>query len=611
MRSYWRYIAYVWRYKIRVILSIVSSLVAEGLDFATVGAFLVILEVLLTPRMTGQPSPLASSKLFENPIGQWILDYLNSHRSPDSLLVRTMLIMNLWFLFLVFVRGSLDFLREYLLQSANVRGWTDMTTNLYERVLGLPMRYFTKHQLGGTLSTFGADIGELRNGGRGIFRELVRAPFELLLGLGATLVINWWLWLVTFVALPVIVYFIRMAGAYSRRYTRKSLEKRADAMSILAESVQGAAVIKAYDAEAYEWERFAAAANRMQHYSLRHALVRAIARPGTEFIYWVCRTVVALLGIHLVLRGVLSMSALFFFLFCIRKVYDPLSKLRDLWSEVQDCRAAAERVFGVMDLPREIIEKPDAVTLPPFSSEIRFDHVSFAYDPPQFVVRDFDLTVHAGEVVAIVGENGSGKSTVVSLLMRFYDPTEGAITIDGHDLRDLTFASLRRQIGYVAQTIFLVNDTVRRNIAFGRPEHTDAQIVAAAKAAQAHDFIIRDLPNGYDTEVGEGGAKLSGGQRQRVALARAVLRNPPILVLDEATSALDVDAEEKLQQELDRFAEGRTVILVSHRFSALRMADRTVVMANGRIESIGTHAELLESSPTYRNLHGKQSIVQE
>lgn len=610
MRNYWRYIRYIWRYKPRVIVSLASSFAAELLNFASVAAFLICVEVLLSPRAAGRPSSLADKAIFQNRIGRPILEYLNAHNSPDRVLMGTIAMLGVGFLLMVVLRGVLDFLREYLLQSANLRGWTDMTNDLFRTVTGLSLRFFTRERIGGTMATFGPDLSELRNGGQAVFKGLVRAPFLMLLGLGITLFISWRLWLVTFVALPVAAYLIKVAGKYTHRYTRKSLQKRADVMKLLGESIQGAAIIKAYDAEQYQIDRFGASADRMRHYLSRRALVRAISRPVSEVLYWVCRIAVVIYGVHLVLTGQMLLSVLFYFLYCVKQVYTPLSKLRDVYTDIQRCSAAADRVFATMDIPREITEKPDATPLPPLSSEIRFDHVAFAYDPPHYVVRDFDLTIRAGEVVALVGENGSGKTTVVNLLMRFYDPTDGSVSIDGTDLRDVTLASLRRQIGYVGQRVVLFNDTVRHNIAFGGTHFTDEQVEAAARAALAHDFVVNELSDGYDTVVGEGGAKLSGGQRQRIALARALLRNPRILVLDEATSALDVDAEDRLQRELKGFAEGRTVILVSHRFSALRLADRVVVMAGGKIERVGTHAELIESSPTYRNLHQKQYITQ-
>jgi subfamily B ATP-binding cassette protein MsbA len=380
-------------------------------------------------------------------------------------------------------------------------------------------------------------------------------------------------------------------------------------MKILAETVQGMTVIKAYDAEDYQRRRFRETSRRMLHYDLRRTLAKATSDPLTDLVYRACIFLIGAYGVYLVVNAYLEPAMLFFFLIGVKRVYDPLNRLRDINNEVQASRAAADRVFAVMDLRPEIPDKPGATPLPPHSRDIAFEHVSFAYEPPEEVIHDFDLTIRAGEILAIVGENGSGKSTLVNLLLRFYDPTSGAVRIDGTDIRDVTQASLRRQCGYVSQNVVLFNDTVRHNIAFGDTGHSDAEIEAAARVALAHDFIASELPGGYDAVVGEGGAKLSGGQRQRISLARALLRDPRILILDEATSAMDADAEHRLESQLGSFAQGRTVVLIAHRFSALRLANRIVVLDRGRIEAVGSHDQLLATSPTYRNLYQKQAAV--
>jgi subfamily B ATP-binding cassette protein MsbA len=608
MRNYWRFVAYVWRYKVRVICSVLASFLAEALNFASVGLLCAVLQILLNLRVSGEPGELASKGFFKNRYGRGLVDFLRDRASPDSVFLRTIVLLGAGFLLIVCVRGVLDFLRKYLLQSANLRGWTDLFTRLFERMTRLSMRFYTGRSLGKTMSTFGADIGELRRGGKTIFEHAIRDPFLLVGGLVCTFLINVRLALVTFVALPLVIYIIKEVGDRTRRYTKKTLKRRADAMKILGETLQGAAVIKAYNAEDYQIGRFRERANRMLRYGLRRTLVKAIADPVSELLYWACRIAVIIYGVHLILDGSLEPGMLLMFVYCVKQVYQPLSKLRDVNVEIQQCAAAADRIFALLDLEPEVAEKPDALPLPLHEADIEFDRVSFAYDPPNEVVRDFDLRIRAGEVVALVGENGSGKTTVASLLLRFYDPTRGAVRIDGTDLRNVTLASLRRQIAYVSQNVVLFNDTIRRNIAFGDTAYSEAEIEAAARAALAHDFIVNELPDGYDAVVGEGGAKLSGGQRQRISLARALLRDPRIFVMDEATSALDVEAEDRLQQQLAAFAAGRTVILIAHRFSALRYADRIVVLDRGRIECLGTHDELIEASPTYRNLHQKQGI---
>jgi len=608
MRNYWRYVGYVWRYKARVILSAVSSTLAELLNFASAVAFVAMVEILLSFHITGKPSQIASHKLLRNDFGRRVIAYLHEHANPAGVMMRTIALLGAGFLAVVALRAFLNFLRRYLLQSAALRGWTDMMTDLFTRITRLSARFFSQQSLGHTMSTFGPDTSELSAGGQVIFAHAVRDPVRLIIGFTATFAISWRLSLIVFVALPIALYVFKIIGDRIRRYTRKSLEQRADTMRVLGETLQGSAVIKAYGAEQYQIDRFRLSALKMLGYGLRRVMAQAISSPATEVLYMACRVAVLLYGARLVLTHQLAISELVAFVYAVKQVYEPLQKLRDLNNSIQRSRAAADRVFALMDLEPEVREKPHAAELPPHAEDIVFDHLCFAYDPPHEVIHDVHLTIRSGETVAFVGENGSGKSTLVKLLLRFYDPTSGSIRIDGTDLRDATLASLRGQIAYMPQEVVLFNDTVRSNIAFGSPRCTAEAVEAAARAALAHDFIVRELPDGYDTIVGEGGAKLSGGQRQRIALARALLRDPRILILDEPTSAMDAEVDDRVHDSLARFAEGRTVVLIAHRFSTLRRCDRIVAMAGGRIEHTGTHAELLASSPTYRNLHSKQQV---
>ncbi|HUT37457.1 MAG TPA: ABC transporter ATP-binding protein [Planctomycetota bacterium] len=612
MRNYFRYLAYIWHYKVRVITSIVTSLLAEVLSLASMAAYLAAHDVLLSLWFSnGQDAGSMAKQILKLPKGKEVIEYLRTRATDKTTLMWTVIALGFAFFLTGILRGVFVFLRRYLLESAAQRGWMDLLNHLFLRVSGLSVRFFSHRSLGHTMSTFGPDLGELGAGGRMIFSHAVRDTFSLLLGVIAMFLVSARLALMVIVGVPVALLVFKIVGTRIRRYTAKGLEKRADAMKILAETVQGITVIKAYDAEGYQRDRFLQTSRRMLRYDLRRALTKAMSDPSTEILLRACLWAVGAYGVYLYVQFNYPWSMLVTFSYAVKKVYEPLDGLRDLNNEIQASRAAADRVFAVMDLEPEVVEKPDARPLPPHSSEIRFDHVSFAYEPPEEVVRDFDLTIRAGEVVAIVGENGSGKSTLVSLLLRFYDPTRGAIRVDGSDLRDVTQSSLRRQIGYVSQNVLLFNDTVRRNIAFGNPRYTDEEIEAAARVALAHEFIMHDLSAGYGTMVGEGGAKLSGGQRQRLSLARALLRDPRILILDEATSAMDAEAEHRFEGQLAGFAKGRTVILIAHRFSALRAADRIVVLDRGRIEAVGTHEQVLAASPIYRNLYHKQSLARE
>ena len=607
MRNYLRYIAYVWRYKARVIASFVASAVFELLGFASVVAFIGCIELLYRLHRDGVAGKVGQIWPLSTPWGKGFIEITRDRVSTPGGLVLTILYTGLWFLGLAAIQAVLEFSRRYLLDSASMRGWTDMMRDLFARLARLSMRFYSSQRLGHTMATFGPDTSELSNSGRMIFHHVLSSPLRLFIGLGAAFIVSWKLSLATMFILPIAAVLFKIVGDRLRRYTRKSLEQRADTMKVLGEMLQGATVIKAYCAEEYQIGRYNESAGKMLSYGLRRALVHAFSRPGTGMVYWTFRIGVMIYGMYLVIQDVMSITHLCTFIYALKQIYDPLGRLRDLNNDIQRSRAAADRVFALMDMEPEIAEKPDAQALPRLSGAIRFDHVGFAYDPPHEVVHDFDLTIQAGETVALVGENGSGKSTLVKLLLRFYDPTSGAVSVDGHDLRDVTLRSLRGQIGYMPQEVALFNDTVSNNIAFGLADTSQEDIEAAARTALAHDFIVNELPDGYDTVVGEGGTKLSGGQRQRIALARALLRDPSILILDEPTSSMDADVEHRLHDELGAFAEGRTLILIAHRFAVLRRCDRIIAIANGRIEHIGTHTDMLAHSPTYRNLHDKQS----
>jgi len=610
MGNYWRFIRYSWRYKARLIGSIVASFLAETVNLASFFAYVASLDILLHLYVTKGESAgsLAQQGIFKNRMGREVIAFFRTRVTSQEALLWTVVGLGVAFFGVAALRAVLIFLRRYLLESAAAKGWTDLLNALFARVCRLSMRFFSERSLGHTMSAFGPDISELSRGAQVVFSSAIRDPFRLLLAVPMCFWISWKLSLVVFFGVPVALYVFKVMGDRIRRYTTKGLARRADAMKIVAETLQAADVVKAYDAEDYQIARFRERSERMLRYGLRRAMTKALGSPLTQLLYRFCLLGVGVYGVYLVLNESLPMSMLASFFYAVRQTYTALEKLREINNEVQRSRAAADRVFALMDTPSDVEEKPGARPLPPMSREVRFDHVSFAYEPPQLVLEDFDLAIRAGEIIAIVGENGSGKSTVAKLLLRFYDPTSGAILIDGTDIRDVTLSSLRRQIAYVPQRVALFNDTVRHNIAFGDTHYSDAEIEAAARAALAHDLIM-SLPEGYETVIGEGGAKLSGGERQRIALARALLRDPRILILDEATSAMDAEAEDRIQRQLASFAKGRTVVLIAHRFTSLAFADRIVALANGRIERVGTHEELLATSPTYRNLYEKQDLA--
>ena len=416
-----------------------------------------------------------------------------------------------------------------------------------------------------------------------------------------------WL-LVLFV--PFIIFSSGKIGRRARTTTRKGQDKLADIQNILHETITGNRIVKAFSMETWEFACFRRAAQRLFRANLRSVAAASISSPLMDIIGSIALALLLLLGREQVVHGAMKPETFVAFIIAVFKLYDPVRKFALFYNNFQQALGASSEIFKFMDVQDEVQEKRGAVVLLPFSKNISFQNVSFSYQTEETtreVLHDIALEVKAGEILALVGSSGAGKSTLVSLLPRFFDVTSGGITVDGHDIRDVTLASLRSQIGVVTQETVLFNDTLRNNIAYGQPSVSQADVESAARAALAHDFIM-ELPAGYDTVIGEKGVRLSGGERQRIAIARALLKNAPILVLDEATSALDSESEALVQSALQNLMTGRTVIVIAHRLSTVRRADRIVVLENGTIAEIGRHEELMEKAGIYRKLYDLQFI---
>jgi subfamily B ATP-binding cassette protein MsbA len=398
-------------------------------------------------------------------------------------------------------------------------------------------------------------------------------------------------------------------GRKMRQRSTQAQERMADLTSILQETIVGARVVRAFGMERFESEKFDAANNRFYRAFVHLRRVAAAARPVSD--YAIVVVAVAMLwfgGRQIFVNRSLEPQQFFLFVTALLATISPIKSLSEVNANVQQGVAAAERVFGLLDTPATIVDRPGARVLAPFRDAIRYECVSFAYKRDLAVLSDVTFTIRRGEVVAVVGSSGAGKSTTMDLLARFYDPTSGRITLDGVDLRDAALASLRAQLGIVTQETILFHDTVRNNIAYGRPEAGDGAVREAAEAAHAHEWIAR-LPQGYDTVIGERGSKVSGGERQRLAIARALLRNPPILMLDEATSSLDTESERLVQAALERLMRDRTVLVIAHRLSTVQHAQKIVVLEGGRVVACGTHAQLLEQGGLYRRLYDLQFVA--
>jgi ATP-binding cassette, subfamily B, bacterial MsbA len=407
---------------------------------------------------------------------------------------------------------------------------------------------------------------------------------------------------------PFIILSAIRIGRRVRSTTRRGQDQLADVQNLLHETITGNRIVKAFGMESWEVARFREAANRLFRANLRSVAAAAISSPLMDIFGSVAIALLLQLGRGKIAHNQFTLGDFVTFVAAVLALYNPVRKFALFNNNFQQALGASSEIFKFMDIEDDVREKPHAKRLPPFSKTVQFDHVSFTYGSEgedARVLHDINLEVRRGEVVAIVGSSGSGKSTLVHLIPRFFDATQGRLLVDGYDVRDVTLASLREQVGIVTQETVLFNDTVRNNIAYGQPHVAMKDVEAAARAALAHDFI-QALPAGYDEMIGERGVRLSGGERQRIAIARAILKNAPILILDEATSALDSESEALVQSALHNLISGRTVFVIAHRLSTVRRADRIVVIENGAIADIGAHDELMAKLGTYRRLYELQ-----
>ena len=507
-------------------------------------------------------------------------------------------------LLLYFVKGIGNYGQEYLLFWVGQRVVHDLRNRLYEHIQGLSLNFFVQTPTGQIVSRVMNDVGILQSAVTGVLVNLVKEPFTILFLVGVLFYRDWQLALLALVVLPLCAVPLVRFGRSLRKVGRRAQEKMADMNIHLQETITGAHIVKAFNMEGYEAKRFA---NHNLNYFgqiMRAEQIKAVTSPVMEFIGGVGLAFVIWYGGYQVIKGTATTGSFFSFVAALFLLYGPIRSLSRVSNVIQHSMAAAERVFHVLDLTTDVRESPHAYPLPRMTKDVEFRDVNFRYAKTP-VVSDISFRVRAGEKVAIVGASGAGKSTLVNLVARFFDVASGDILIDGHDIREVTLDSLRSQMGIVTQQTILFDDTVANNIAYGNENHCREEVMAAARAANAHQFIL-SMPKGYDTMIGEKGVRLSGGERQRIAIARAILRNPPILILDEATSALDSESELLVQEALDRLMTNRTSFVIAHRLSTIHGADLIIVLEGGKVVESGKHDALMAQNGVYRRLYELQ-----
>jgi ATP-binding cassette, subfamily B, bacterial MsbA len=602
MSTYLRILKFVKPYWKHVIISIICTVFFAVLSGASVYLTIPLLDTLFqkntTTEQVTQPANVSSTtSILPDWIQQIGKDISNSFNQfvfsggKTDALVKICLLVLLAFL----GKNIFGYFQAYFISYVEYAAMKDLRDTAYVHLHQLPMSYFKQEKVGNLISRFTNDIILIQSSISAAFLNLIREPLTIVVFLLIALSISWQLTVIALIVLPFSMIIITSIGAKLRRQSSAIQAKIADITTILQETISGVKVVKAFSMEAYENKKFIGETRNYLKLILKIVRIRNLSSPITEFLSVLVGVFIIYYGGILVLQQqTLEASEFLGFLFAIFQMMPPIKELSTVNNRIQESSAAADRVFEILDTSPSIKDSPNAVELKDFKKDITFENVNFAYeDSTESVLKDVNIHLIKGEIIALVGPSGGGKSTLVDLIPRFYDPVAGRILIDGINIKQIKLENLRGLMGIVTQETFLFNESIKKNIAYGLGDYPIEKIINAAKVANAHDFI-NELSEGYDTMIGERGIKLSGGQKQRISIARAVLKNPPILIFDEATSSLDNESEALVQEAVERMMKNRTVFVIAHRLSTIRNADKILVLDKGEIVQRGKHDELIQ-----------------